>query len=784
MAASRRPSTSEIREAVSHPFGSAARDALVLEKIAAVGGMDELLARHGLNRLPGVDGEQRTFNPFASPSFFLRPKLGGREEITSPFAESVDVFACVSRFADAVASIPLRIHVSPEADSDEVPEGDPVRLLFEMPLRRMELDWSAFAVAGVHHRKLAGEDFWFMRKADGSPVSSNGSDKILLPDEIIPVIGSAVDDDRDEDNFVRRWRYRGSTAQTDWIPRESVLQFRDYWSDDPQRGLGAVEVAMRRLNIGFQSERYQDAVIRSGGPGAFLVHESELNPDDQQREQDELDERLSDPAKAGHMKILRGKWSVVPVPTSPKDMLAIDVQSHVRTTICEVIGVPPPVIGDYSRATLSNIVEAYKQFWINVASYLRSVERKLNASFFPRLADARMSRYRARFDFSDVEALRVDQSAMLSKAVEIATSGAGVTFNEAARLLGAKYAPPQNGDVALSKVGIVPFEDMLTGADAANAAAGDPAEDPALAGSESEKSAEIRSSASARPRPLVERKSRELYLRALHSRVTDRYMARLKRAALTWYTGYESAQVEHLRAFAEQGPAGKSFRGRRVRAASDDVEQYLQLARTRWERELRRLTSPVLDALVVAAVQDLADELGVIAISLTDPEVLSALSAQKVQLVEGVTSTVAKQVKEALLKVLGGGPVNLSDLQRAVREKLPELEGAVRDVFKSKDARALTIARTETTHAAVSARVAQLKDAGFTHIQWLTAHDDHVRQLHQDHDGEVVAIGTRFHGSSIRWPGDPDAPAEEVINCRCDVLGVDPISPDHPDNEG
>lgn len=767
---------SERPDFIRSPFGSNARGALVLEPIQSAGALDQLLARHGQTRVNGIGAVERSINPFSSPSFFLRPRLGGREEITSPFVESVDVFACISRLADAVASIPLRIHVNGEADSDVLPDSDPVAMLFSSPMPQMDLDWSALAVAGIHHRKLCGEDFWFLRMKDGQPAGKPGSEFIKLPDTITPVIGSAVDDQRDEDNYIRAWRYRSNNTATDWVPRESVIQFRDYYADDPQRGIGAVEVAMRRLNVGFQSERYQEAVIRSGGPGAFLVHEQELNPDDEAREQEELDERLSDPTKAGHMKILRGKWTVHPVPTTPKDMLAGEIQAQVRAAICEVMGVPPPVIGDFSNAKYSNIVEAYKQFWINVAAYLRSIERRLNSTFFPRLIDPRQRAYRARFDFSDVEALRVDQSEVLKNAVAIAgaTSGLGITFNEAAGMLGAKFKPPVNGDLPLSKMGVVTVDQMLSGPPEPAAPAEPP---PPTKGME-------RAQPSGRPRPLELKEQRLQYVRALHARVTDRYMARMKRAAVNWYSAYEREQIEHLRLFAEQGPTGKSFRGRRVRAASDDVEQFLLLAKSRWERELRRATSPILDALFVAAAQDLAEELGVVSISLTDPAVLAALSAQKVQLVEGVTSTVSKQVKAALLAVLGSGPSTVSDLQAAVREKLPELTDALRGVFKSKDARALTIARTETTHAAVTARVEQLRDAGFTHIQWLSSHDDLVRQLHQDHDGEVVKIGDRFPHSQIRWPGDADAPAEEVINCRCDVLGVDPLSPDHPDNEG
>lgn len=62
---------------------------------------------------------------------------------------------------------------------------------------------------------------------------------------------------------------------------------------------------------------------------------------------------------------------------------------------------------------------------------------------------------------------------------------------------------------------------------------------------------------------------------------------------------------------------------------------------------------------------------------------------------------------------------------------------------------------------------------------WLTAQDERVRQTHVDADRQAVELDGRFvvGGSSMRYPGDPDAPPGEIMNCRCTLVYSDTPSP-------
>lgn len=94
--------------------------------------------------------------------------------------------------------------------------------------------------------------------------------------------------------------------------------------------------------------------------------------------------------------------------------------------------------------------------------------------------------------------------------------------------------------------------------------------------------------------------------------------------------------------------------------------------------------------------------------------------------------------------------------------------------------RAETIARTEglrALHEGVDEAFAQAIDSGDINQDgvtrtWNTAGDERVRPAHEAMQGQEVGVGEPFidgDGNELDYPGDPDAPPETSINCRCVV---------------
>lgn len=60
--------------------------------------------------------------------------------------------------------------------------------------------------------------------------------------------------------------------------------------------------------------------------------------------------------------------------------------------------------------------------------------------------------------------------------------------------------------------------------------------------------------------------------------------------------------------------------------------------------------------------------------------------------------------------------------------------------------------------------------------QWVTRHDAKVRTPHRDADGQIQLLADSFDigGFEMQYPGDPAAPADLTINCRCVLKATAP----------
>lgn len=112
------------------------------------------------------------------------------------------------------------------------------------------------------------------------------------------------------------------------------------------------------------------------------------------------------------------------------------------------------------------------------------------------------------------------------------------------------------------------------------------------------------------------------------------------------------------------------------------------------------------------------------------------------------------------------------------KEQIADRVDAVLDYTRSErwTNRAKVIAQTETNRAygagTLAAGLEQSRVTGrLLRKRWDTEQDSRVRASHREVDGEVRDLGMPFYvdGFPMMFPGDPLAPAELVVNCRCDL---------------
>lgn len=115
------------------------------------------------------------------------------------------------------------------------------------------------------------------------------------------------------------------------------------------------------------------------------------------------------------------------------------------------------------------------------------------------------------------------------------------------------------------------------------------------------------------------------------------------------------------------------------------------------------------------------------------------------------------------------------------REQINRMVEAYRR--RSIQARGETIARTEVLRTTARARDEALRQSieqtgtspGDVVREWISTDDDRVRDTHREMNGQRRGLNQAFDspsGAKLMRPGDPTAPPEEIINCRCALLHV------------
>lgn len=88
--------------------------------------------------------------------------------------------------------------------------------------------------------------------------------------------------------------------------------------------------------------------------------------------------------------------------------------------------------------------------------------------------------------------------------------------------------------------------------------------------------------------------------------------------------------------------------------------------------------------------------------------------------------------------------------------------------------RADRIGRTEALIAVEQGKFDTASRSGVAEIEWQAHLDDSTRESHRNIDGSIIKLGDTFP-NGLRYPGDWQGPAREIVNCRCTSA---PVAPD------
>lgn len=646
-----------------------------------------------------------------------------------PYSTHAVVYRCVSTIARTLSGVPLQLFTGEDDDKEPVSDG-PWYRLFLSPnpqMTRRQL-WEAT----ISYLQLQGECLWVLEGA-GEQIGEHE-----VPLELWPIPGSCAEAQLDTTRRVLLgWKVSVGT-QALMLPTHAVIQFKLFNPANPWRGLSPMAAAMAGFRQDSKASAFNEAFYDNGAdPGGVLTSEQPIAPQKRAELKKAWEDRHRGASKAYRVAVLGNGLDYKQLQYNHRDMQFLEQRRWNREEIAMVYGVPKWFLGVSDDLNYATAQSAERILWTSTLIPLaRIIEDQLEAQLFRTRSAASGQVQWAEFDTGKVEALRDDLQLKVQAAEGLRRLGYPLNAINERLDLGMEAQP--GGDVGLLPLGLVPANQLGLDEDeppapAAPAPAGglDDQDDPADQDEDRQRAAS--------PERVRRVQTWEQVERAAFTPIETRFYKRLR--------GYlRGRRAEVLEALKQLNRAEGDSR----------IEEFLARAKERWDAMLLKQLDPLYRHAVEAGAATLGQQIGGLKhFDVQSPEVLQFL-AQKSLKVKGVNDTILKHLRRTLLEGLGEG------------ETISELQERVRFAFNTSSSRARRIARTESAQTINGARSLAMAKEGIRRVEWIASNDSEVRPSHRLLDGQIRELGESFlPGMTLRHPGDLEAPAQEVVHCRC-----------------
>lgn len=685
-------------------------------------------------------------------------------QITDPFSQHSWVYAAITSIADKAGSVPFRIAKQKNIPDEDLgysrearikrnldrsrlltlpgvkkgiqnydfTEAGPFFDLFRNPNPYMSpsLFWQLCAI----FFQRDGEVFLVKQSLSGEPVG--GSE---IPRYLIPVAPNRVRHEIDPaTGYVKNWFIsgmdrNGNRVDPPFSPDEIVHIYKPN-PEDICRGLSPMIPAGPGIRQDYKASTYNEAFFdNSAQPGVVLTHPGQLTEEQARQAKKVWESTQGGSGKDFRLAVVHSGMKIEAFQRTHEEMSFIDQRKWNREEILAIWKVPKMIVGVYEDINYATSQTAQRLFWQDaVIPMLRTFEESLIHSIF--IPAAREAQWGV-FDLSSVEALREDMAAKAVLAKDF--FALGVPFNEINSRLEIGFDPIEGGDIGYLPSGLLPVDsfdlDLIS-----------QEEDPQTVPQESEQE----------PIPQEDEEEKAVNKKrfALWKTKYEKILKPGEQAILgklrRYFLGLRAEVLKNLyKNDSSGGDASKAI----AKVSIDSILFALAQADEKLKKQMRSqyvkiMESSWKDAAKVAGSSLQFEE--------ANPRILAQLE-NKLQTLTNINKTIQGSLRKLLIKE-AEAKSTVDQIAKAIKQKFNRMSAG----------QALTIARTETGSASEAARSVFYQEEGVQYIEWVSAHDQFVRESHQEVDGEIVALGSVF-SNGLKRPLDPQGNAEETINCRC-----------------
>jgi len=512
------------------------------------------------------------------------------------------------------------------------------------------------------------------------------------------------------DGQLAGWEYGGLPIEPD-----ELIHFKFFNpSYSTIRGQSPIEAVRNEMEADYQATKFNKAFFENDATPNGVIEvdkDKQIDIKELRKLKKMWNENHQGSGNAHKTAFLLGGMTYRQMSLSQKDMEWIEGRKFSRDAIYSVFGVSPFVAGHYDSGTVTRATakEATRLFWTNtLIPQLLRMELKLNSKFFMRLLG---EGYWCKFDTSGIEELKTDYNESVITAKDLFTLG--YTRNEINQRL--ELGMPdddQDGDVRYLPQNLVPV-DMDEG--------GVP-----------------QKSVPTEKGKIDKNKFQRRYLR-IQGAMEKKMESKLKRV-------FFDMRKEILSYINSQEKA----------LTAEQEAELLAFIRSVFENnEIQTKIEPIARESLQQAGEMALDNLGIKRPFIVNETILNA----RLNFIKGASDTLFEQIRSTVYENIKEG------------QNIPTIADGIKEVFNVSTNRAKVIARTETASLMTAQTEDVYKSEGITKKQWITTIDDATRESHIRVNGEIVGINDTF-SNGLKYPGDLDAPAKEVVNCRCALAPV------------
>lgn len=501
-----------------------------------------------------------------------------------------------------------------------------------------------------------------------------------------------------------------TSGETKKYPAESILYIHNPDPKNPLRGQSLLRSGVNAISTEEQIAEYHSKILHNGGKveGVFKFKTERLSKEQLAKLKDEYKKEYAEAKRAGIPLFLGGDSDYLKTGLTPDELSYLEAKKTTFSDICILTGVPEPILSmndvKYDNADAAMTMFLSETIWPAMKVLYTALNEDL--TLFPTGKNLTAVNPTP----EDVEKKTKETQAGLDSGF--------MKINEARIRHG--LDPVDSGDVIMVPFNKIPLES-------------------AVEPTPQEKAMKMKSEDGSHP--LSDSEYRKLYAKVMVKRMDQREKA-FKTQIRNYFNDQKDKLIETL-----QPNKTRVFRKKDLIDDSLNLELEVKIGKEKF----------------IPIVTELVKQAGLDAFDLTGNEYQFNITAGIGAWIENRTEVFMRTINKTTVK----------ELKRQFEESLANGEGREKLIKRIENtydginkSRAALIARTEVHNATQYGTIEGYRQSGLTTKIWVAVGDLYTRDTHAGVDGEERPIDMPF-SNGLMFPGDPNGPAEEVINCRC-----------------